>query len=258
MSQDEIIEEYSAYVTLANTVITMLLSITSLRFSLRVLFYKTFRMESQKLSPVITVYFGFLSFWCTAIVIDGIHFLIFWRPNMLIYNGTLLYFFGIFPWFCLYVNPMVELFLCLDRCLAITFPLQFNKRAKAFLAFLLILTLPLTIVAGFDINLLIDMASDESIETCQSFTCVILMHRRLYSMELRLGITVINMVSGLLLFWLLKFYRKLSSNKMKNVCKTVLIILGTAVVLDVLPTIMAQYFPDVSFICPRVSRYQMQ
>src|SRR5689334_8744129 len=121
---------YIYYVNLAHDAAEFILSVFSVYYCINVLFRKSVLKKSVKLSPTITVYFGFVFVTAVTATAYFAYLIIFWRPEGADYNAYLLYFGGLVPGLFFNTSSIAETFLCIERCISLLFPLKYSQTMK--------------------------------------------------------------------------------------------------------------------------------
>ena len=116
------------YVALGNHLLDLSFTTVAMWITVKVLFRtKTAVIKTSNISPTITVFYWYIFLRSLWSFINFAYLLGWFRLNTILYDARVLYILGMFPGIFVTTNSLVELFLCLDRCLYIIFPLQYSK-----------------------------------------------------------------------------------------------------------------------------------
>uniref|UniRef100_A0AC35FKL0 Uncharacterized protein n=1 Tax=Panagrolaimus sp. PS1159 TaxID=55785 RepID=A0AC35FKL0_9BILA len=78
-------------------------------------------------TPMVLLYFWFTASASLTFLIGAIYVICWWEPEIFDYHPIALYYLIGIP--TIYVNsvPVADFYLCFDRCIAVAFPIQYQK-----------------------------------------------------------------------------------------------------------------------------------
>jgi hypothetical protein len=187
------------------------------------------------LSATLILYFYYLFF--TSISLGGynIYAIIFWRPTETEHNAKILYFVGLISWILLVSNPIFEFCLCIERCFAIYFPVFYNQRLQHFMHFISVFCFVFYVILFIFLNGILKLPK-EKITSCPFFECIFYQTIERDAIELKIIFSAIDVISAVLLLFLLKFkFKKNGNSEEKSLNKTVFIIIFATTAFEVTP-----------------------
>ena len=232
-------------VYLLHFLIILFLSLLSLKFSFQILSQKILLKKTFNLSPLIIVYFVLIFIQSLTSLAYYMYSIILWRPDSVVYDSRILLILGLTCAFFLFLHPIVEILLCIDRCITVAIPFRYGPRGK--MIYMGIALALLTIISAavlfqvYSINTFPENAET----TCRVYYCLGFFLSQKYSMIVRISMACISVFCCLMLAFLLK--KNLNNNTaMRRVNRTVLIMIIASVCLDFCPNVIGQIFQSVS------------
>ena len=233
--------EYILVLILSYDLLCLGLSMFILFCSSHLLFQK--RRISSNMSPPMKVYFYYVFGYSILSLIYYPYCLLFWRFDRVDYDARILFLFGSAPAILLSINPLMEFFLCLDRCIFICFLLKYTKSTQKLFA----------VISGFGtlsvIGLYVFMYQpyfpSTSTSKCRFSSCLITSN---FLALLVKGILIgMSFAATLILAIILKYKLTTTNTSAKKINKTVLIIIGVTTAIELIPYIISQCFLSVGF-----------
>lgn len=234
------------FAILVETVVILFTTLITLYFSINTFIQKYLHSKAFTLSLVVKLYLIYQLLWSITMLIYCLYLIILWRPDEILYNQKVLYILGLPSYILMFLNSAVESVLGLDRCLCILFPLHYEKHLKRLYGILSIAVLLLFTGAVIYVNGFIDILMVDLTTKCSFFSCIFAAFNppHVYVMKLTtLGITA---AIGCVLFLLVKLYLRntnIKDNKKMN--KTIIGVIASTTIFELLPNIMAQIFTKV-------------
>lgn len=235
----------SPYFFLTSHFITALLSSLTLVYSAKGFYYQLKASKCIGVSLMVQFYFIYNFLLSIFSSIFHIYMVILWRPNTNIYNAYFMYFTSAIFSMLLVLNIVIELFLCIDRCLSVLNGKYSEKQGL----FVVVLTIAAWFAALFLItygNNFIQNIPRSSSTKCRSIYCLVRLVTYPAGYYIRLALALCNLVSGIFLHIVIKFrLNNLSAHKKVN--KTAVYIVLLTVFFDFTPSLLCQIYFMVKF-----------
>lgn len=234
---------YINYVNLAHECCDLILSSLAVYYSIRVLLQKQLLKKSVDVSPAITVYFGFVLYWSVTATCQYAYQIIFWRPENGDYNAYILYFSGVIPGVFLSTSSVAEIFLCVERCISLIYPVAYTKKYRVIYAIVMFFGL-LGFMGFSGVDNYVKAFPASAVTSCQFISCFVgAVHKHIFFMKI--GTNLISIVVAIILAILIK--RVVINNKSATqMNKTVFILIISTTVIELIPFVSAQIYIMVS------------
>lgn len=198
-------------------------------------------------SPLLLLFFSYLTIESSTALIYTGYVLIFWRPNEIIYENVTMYLIGIIPWILLISNPIFEFALCVERCCVVLFPYKYFNHWKRTMCITVFIVTTVTLMLMLWINDFIWLPPNE-ISQCRYFSCVITAIPAKYMNIYKIVISVLEVFAALMLMMLIKFRKLTMSKKGKKKNMVILIIIFSTLLFEFGPNIADTIYFYVSFV----------
>ena len=233
---------------LVETIIQCFTGLITVYFSFNILFPQQLFKQTRAISPTIVIFLYYQLIWGVLTISYCFYEILLWRPEAIIYDQKTLYAIG-FPSYTLtLLNTVIECFLGLDRCICILFPLKYNGNLKHVFA-----VLTLSSFAAYSIFLMFMNKSfdlffqDLNNISCRFFGCIVLQTRVPYIYIFKLFTIVVNALTGIVLFGLLKYYLRGINNKIsERIHRTVVFVILSTTFFETLPNLIGFIYLKVS------------
>ena len=234
--------DYYPFITLLHHIICIFLALLSLKFFIKVAFYGFF--ENLKFSPVLKLYLIFIIIWSLISLINRAYSIAFWRPTGSVYDARILFWLGFVCYMLGYVGTVLEICICIERCFAILFPMQYSRRLRNCYCFGVVFTLAAYVGGYIWINETLDVAPRDKETTCIIFGC---MFHAKYIYASRFATVGTNVVGGIVLYILVRTKLPSQDKRNKRISKTILIIIASTAFFEISPTGLSWLVRRVGF-----------
>ncbi|KAI1699888.1 hypothetical protein DdX_17039 [Ditylenchus destructor] len=130
------------------------------------------------------------------------------------------------------ISPIPALFLTLDRCFALRFPLRFNKASVRHLLSLCCITIILIDYIGSTVILLLELPLP-MIKNCITFGCVPIKHKTYYQLFWKTAFGSMDLSCGIYFFYLLRTKASLNILNNNRIVKATLV---TGLLFNIIPS----------------------
>ena len=218
-------------------IVAFLSSIIVLYFTTDFLFLKKYFKKSTHLSPIMILYFVYGFCFGSTMFLYCSYYLIFWRPDTVIYDSQLLFLFGFLPFLFVSLNPWFECFLCLDRAIAIIVHVKYKKKHQIWLL-LLVLSFVFVPTVLILYDLFKSFPKTNEVTLCQYFTCLIKSPNNLTLLKfISIGC---SLTSAIIFALLLKFKFTTTNKIIKKANQTILFIILLTTFDELAPIVLSQ------------------
>ena len=235
------------YIVLSNNVITFILSVAALYYSIKVLFKKVLLFKILKFSPIVSIFFIYGLTFSIVTVLYCLFLFIFWRPDSVIYEARELYVHGLVTGKLVSLNPVLGAFLCIDRCATILAPTKYDEKFKKIHTFICVICVVGILGISIWMTLSLNPFPQSSQTNCMFYGCFLTPVVLWQTQTQKIVTTCVNMAGCGLLFILLTFYLKNCSSVTLRINRTVILILLLTTVCDFSPSIISNIFQSVGF-----------
>uniref|UniRef100_A0A915CTH2 G-protein coupled receptors family 1 profile domain-containing protein n=1 Tax=Ditylenchus dipsaci TaxID=166011 RepID=A0A915CTH2_9BILA len=198
---------YLFYLNTAEVIICLAsqsLSITLFSYMSYSFYFKRKSQKTLRVSSSMFVYINFNIFFAFSAAPYFLYSLVGRNPDTKLYNPHILFWLGMFAMSYASTLTVPVLFITLDRCFAIKFPLQYNDRRRTWLfrsSCLIILFVYLSGLYFCLIELPLDLSKARF---CESAACLLDKYKAKYHLQLKLWTSALNLVCACYFFFLLK------------------------------------------------------
>ena len=210
-----------------------------------ILMFRVKRLRQQA-SPILMIFFCYLTIVSSMMLVYTTYILIFWRPFEILYSGRVLYLIGLIPWILLISNPIFECALCIERCLIIAFPHKYFNQWKKPMCVGVCVSTVIILVTNLWLNDFIWLPPNGPTE-CRYFSCVITPIPQRYMNTYKIAISVAEGVAAFFLLYLVKCRTISMSKKAKRKNTVILMIISSTIVFEFGPNILDSVYMNVSY-----------
>ena len=238
---------FETEITLFHHLICLILSLLTFLFSARVVFNKTLLLKSLKFCPVISIYIVFLFIWACFTILNSTHLILLWRLETNVYNAYLLYWFGCFPYILNHMGTVLEIFMCIDRCISTLLPMTYSSNCRIYFCIVTVLSLIGFVLVFLHFNPLHTLIPKDEITPCRTFGCLLVFKQYGNLFQTKLSIIFTNTAGGIILFALVKTRLKAFCHAAnRRICKNLLIVIASSTCFEISPTLIALVIDLVS------------
>ena len=236
--------DHVVYVIFANQLLCFGLAIYSFYCSVNILFRKQHLAKTPYLSASLILYFFYIFVFALSSIIYFVYFFIFWRFDTVIYDAKIFFLLGIVPFVTTLLNAPMEWILCMDRCFAVIFHLRYTqKRQTIFMGFGLVI---IALIVFYYVNALRIYFPAGTTTNCRFFGCF----NQSNLLPMKLAGTIISLLTAIAFAILIKFKFHTTSNIVKRINKTILIIICLSTFNELIPILIGQIYVWVRFFFP--------
>ena len=187
------------WIILFNDVITLVMSLIASSLALALSGINFTHKLTISFSPTMTVYFIYVFVSGLLNVFHYFYLVFLWHPKIIFYNAIILYTTGAATTQLQACVPIMELFLCLDRCCTIVFPGSYGKRKKVITAGVAVLTIVCVTIAYSITTQVIELIPTSTVTTCRIAGCLKTNSALTQSVIQKSCIAIINCFAAVLL-----------------------------------------------------------
>lgn len=235
-----------AYIYLIHYCINVAVSALSLKFSSDILFKKMLIKNSSNLVPFIFLYVIYCFILNITMFFHYFYMLVLWRPNQNVYDARILFAIGGLSTLISILHPFVEIFLCIERCIIVVFPLKYNPKLKfIFSSLSAMMIIAINGLVFVNSSLVCNFPSN-STTICQMYYCIGFIFPSQYAQLIKAVFAFLNVLLCVLLYLLLKKFTNDTSSTAKRINKTIMYMTIATVLVDFAPNVIGQLFFAVS------------